>query len=238
MLPILLKAQINSSSSTSSPYSRFGVGTLGHYSLGRSEAMGGIGIGLRYPYQVNAGNPASYTSLDSLSFLMEFGANSKHTEYESALSKNGSNNTNFDYLAFSFPVKRWWGTAFGIMPFSQKGYSITLNSSSENLNSNSIFIGSGALSKAFIGNAFNINKNLSVGFNLWYMFGNIIDQTYIYFPDDANAYDYLNSKSLNVHNFGLTTGVQYHFTTKNKNTWTIGAVFEPKQNSWNVLFNL
>ena len=192
--------------------------------------MGGIGIGLRYPFQINTGNPASYTSLDSLSFLMEFGASSRHTEYESGLSKNGSNNVNFDNLTFSFPIKKWWGTAFGVMPYSHKGYDVGLSNTTSNIDNIATFTGSGSLSKVFWGNGFKLNKNLSVGFNAWYMFGTLTDQIYIYFPNDANAYDYLNSKSLNVHNFGLSTGVQYHFKTKNKNTWTIGAVFEPKQN--------
>lgn len=227
MLPALLIAQ--SSSSTSSPYSRYGVGTLGGYSLGRSEAMGGIGIGLRYPFQINSGNPASYTSLDSLSFLTEFGANSRHTQYETGTTKNGSNDVNFDYLAFSFPIKKWWGTAFGVMPFAQKGYNVNLLNTSGNVTSSSMFTGSGALSRVFIGNAFKIGKNLSVGFNTWYMFGTLLDQTYVYFPSDANAYDYLSTKSLNVHNFGVTTGLQYHFKNKKKNTWTIGLVLEPKQ---------
>lgn len=230
MLPALLIAQTNSSSSTSSPYSRYGVGTLGNYSLGRGEAMGGIGLGLRYPFQINAGNPASYTSLDSLSFLMQFGASSKHTQSETEFSKSGSNDVNFDYLAFSFPIKSWWGTAFGVLPFAQKGYNVNLFSTSDDIISSSTFNGSGALSKVFIGNAFKLSKNLSVGFNTWYMFGTLMDQTYVYFPNDANAYDYLSSKSLNVHNFGVTTGLQYYFKTKNKNTWTIGVVFEPKQN--------
>ena len=61
------------------------------------------------------------------------------------------------------------------------------------------------------------------------MFGNLDDQTYIYFPKDANAYDYLSSNNLLVHNVGLTTGLQYKLQMKNKNALVIGAVFEPKQ---------
>lgn len=230
ILPFLLKAQVNNSSSTNSPYSRYGVGVLNSYSLGRSEAMGGIGIGIRNPFQINTGNPASYTSLDSLSFLTEIGFNSRHTQYSNGNVKTGSNNINFDFLAFSFPIKKWWGTAFGIIPLSQKGYNISKKDSVNNIFSSSSFNGTGSVSKAFFGNAFDINKNLSVGFNAWYMFGNLVDQSYVYFPKDPNTYDYLSSRNLHIRNFGLTTGIQYHFQNKKKNTWTIGAVFEPKQN--------
>jgi hypothetical protein len=230
ILPFLLQAQVKSSSSTSSPYSRYGIGVLSNYSLGRGEAMGGIGFGIRSPFQINSGNPASYTSLDSLSFLTQIGFNSRFTEYKTETATNGSNNVNFDYLAFSFPLKKWWATAFGVYPVSQKGYSLSRTDSVKNVYTSGNFNGTGTLSRAYWGNAFNLNKNLSVGFNAWYMFGNLVDQSYVYFPSDPNAYDYLVSKTLHVRNFGITTGIQYQFKDKKKNTWTIGAVFEPKEN--------
>jgi len=191
--------------------------------------MGGIGIGLRYPFQINAGNPASYTAIDSMSFVMEFGIFSKHTTYLTTDEKNGSNNLNFDYLAFSYRINKNWASAFGVMPMSHKGYNVQTTDSVNDIKSVVSFNGNGSLSKAFLGNAFNIGKRLSIGINIWYMFGTLVDQTYIYIPKDINAYDYLSSNILSVHNFGVTTGLQYHFVTKKKNTFTFGAVFEPSQ---------
>ena len=230
MLSSVLMAQDKSSSGTSSPYSRYGIGTLNGYSQGRSAAMGGIGIGTRYGFQINVGNPASYTAIDSMTFLMEFGVNSKHTIYASEDKTNGSNDANFNYLAFSFPVKKWWAAAFGIVPLSDKGYNIQSNEESTNGYTSTSITGTGTLSKAFIGSAFKIGKNLSVGVNAYYLFGTLSDSYYLYFPYDASSYDYLLENNLSVHNFGLTTGLQYTWQTKSKNTWTLGAVFEPKQN--------
>jgi hypothetical protein len=229
LLSFMLKAQDKNSSSTSSPYSRYGIGAIGNSSLGRGAAMGGIGIGTRYGLQINAENPASYTSIDTLTFLMEFGGNSKNSIYESTTKKNGSNDLNFNYLAFSFPVKKGWAVAFGILPFSNKGYNIVSNDVSTNGSSTSIS-GSGTLSKAFLGNAFKIGHHLSVGINAWYLFGTLYDSYFMSFPNNNTAYDYLLEDQLSVHNFGVTAGLQYTWTTKNKNSWTLGAVFEPKQN--------
>jgi len=229
LLPSILKAQDKNSASTSSPYSRYGIGTLNGYSLGRSSAMGGIGIGIRYGFQINTGNPASYTAIDTMTFLMEFGLNSKHTIYETSNKKNGGNEVNFNYLTFSLPLKKWWAAAFGIIPMSEKGYDIeATEESTTNISSTSIN-GTGTLSKAFVGSAFNISKNLSVGINAWYLFGTLSDSYYLNFPYDAAAYDYLLTNNLTVHNFGLTAGLQYSWKSKNKNSWTIGAVFEPKR---------
>jgi hypothetical protein len=229
LLPSMSKAQDKNSASTSSPYSRYGIGTLNGYSSGRSAAMGGIGIGTRYGFQINTGNPASYTAVDTMTFLMEFGVNSKHTMYESDNKKNGANDVNFNYLAFSFPVKKWWATSFGILPYSEKGYNIESTETTTSGISSTSIKGTGTLSKAFLGNAFNIGKHLSIGVNAWYMFGTLSDTYYLNFPNDAAAYDYLKSEKLSVHNFGATAGVQYSWKTKNKNTVTLGAVFEPKQ---------
>jgi len=229
LLPSVLKAQDKNSASTSSPYSRFGIGTINGNSLGRSEAMGGIGIGTRYGFQINTGNPASYTAIDSMTFLMEFGISSKSTKYETADKKNGANDVNFNYLAFSMPIKKWWAASFGLMPLSEKGYNIVSVDNNTNGYSSTTISGTGSLSKAFVGNAFKIGKNLSIGINAWYLFGTLSDSYYLNFPYDAATYDYLLEKKMTVHNFGLSTGLQYSWKTKNKNEWTFGAVFEPKQ---------
>jgi hypothetical protein len=231
LLSFLLKAQDkNSSASTSSPYSRYGIGTLSGYSQGRSAAMGGTAIGTRYGFQINTANPASYTAIDSMTFLMEFGIMSKHVIYETTDKKNGDNLLNFNHITFSIPLKNWWAMAFGLLPYSSKGYEIVSTEVTTNATTSTSITGSGTLSKAFIGNAFNIGKNLSIGFNTWYLFGTLSDTYYLYFPNDAAAYDYLLLSKLNVHNFGVTTGIQYTWKTRNKNGWTLGAVFEPKKN--------
>jgi hypothetical protein len=229
LLPSVLKAQDKNSTTTSSPYSRYGIGTLNGYSLGRSAAMGGIGIGIRNGFQINAGNPASYTAIDTLTFIMEFGLNSRQTVYESTDKKNGNNDVNFNYLSFSVPMTKRWATAFGIVPLSEKGYNIMADQESANSFSSTSMNGTGTLSKAFIGNALAIGKHLSVGFNVWYLFGTLSDSYYLYFPYDAAAYDYLLQNKLTVHNFGVTTGLQYSWNVSKNNSFTLGIVFEPKQ---------
>ena len=63
-----LSAQSNSDRS---PYSRFGYGTLGMRQTATTRALGGIGVGLRDGLVVNPANPASYTAVDSMTFIMD-----------------------------------------------------------------------------------------------------------------------------------------------------------------------
>ncbi len=218
------------SSSTSSPYSRFGFGTLYGTSFGKGDAMGGIGIGTRDSYQINTANPASYTSIDSLTFLMQFGIEARFTRSETTNAQNTRNNVNFNHLTFALPVTHWWASSFGLIPYATKGYEISSTEGSIALQSNSSFIGTGTLTRAYVGNAIRLGKHLSLGVNTWFMFGKINDNTYIYFPNDNNSYDYMKNNSLNSHGFGITGGFQYQIETKNKNKFIIGATIEPKVN--------
>ena len=198
--------------------------------MGSSAAMGGTAFGLRNSYQINPFNPASYSAIDSMTFLMDFGIFSRHSVYESSDKQNAGNEYNFHYLTFSFPLKKWWGTSFGLLPYASKGYDIV---SSEGTGVETVLTtikGSGTLSKAYLGNSFMIGKNLSIGFNVWYMFGTLADSYYMKFPKDPSSYDYLQVTGLNVRDVGITTGLQYSVKTKKKGVFTFGAVFEPQQN--------
>jgi hypothetical protein len=227
-IPIGLLGQ--NSSSTSSPYSRFGFGTMSGTSFGRGDAMGGIGIGMRNSFQINTANPASYTSIDSLTFLMQFGLDARFTYSETATSNNTRNNVNFNHLTFALPFTRWWAGSFGVLPYSTKGYNVISTEGASDLMSTSSFSGSGTLTKFYLGNAFKLGKHFSVGLNTWFLFGKINDDTYVYFPNDNNAYDYLKSNSLVAHGLGVTGGVQYHIETKSKNILTLGLTLDPKVN--------
>lgn len=227
-IPLGLLGQ--NSSSTTSPYSRFGFGTLNSTSFGRGDGMGGIGIGMRNEFQINPANPASYTSIDSLTFLMQFGIDSKMTKAQTETSENKRTTVNFNHLSFALPFKHWWAASIGILPYASKGYNINTTQGALSLLSSSGFSGSGTLTRVYFGNAFKLGKHISFGVNTWFMFGKISDNTYIYFPYDEEAYDYLKNTSLNSHGFGFTGGLQYHTTVNDVNKLTIGATFEPKIN--------
>ena len=56
-------------SGTNSPYSQYGLGLLSDQTSGFNRGMNGLGLGFREHNQVNYINPASYSSIDSLSLL-------------------------------------------------------------------------------------------------------------------------------------------------------------------------
>ena len=58
-----ISVAVMAQNNTNSPYTRYGYGDLGDRSFGAGRAMGGVGIGLRSPLQINPLNPASYSSM-------------------------------------------------------------------------------------------------------------------------------------------------------------------------------
>ena len=70
LLTILSGAAV-AQNNTNSPYTRYGYGQLSEQGSSNSRAMGGIAYGLRDKYQTNFANPASYTAVDSLTFIFD-----------------------------------------------------------------------------------------------------------------------------------------------------------------------
>jgi len=222
----------------SSPYSRFGIGNLFNNANTYNLSMGGTAYALRSPMHVNAANPASYTAFDSTSFVFEGGLISNFSTLKTDLLSQKSNYTSLSNLLFGFPVTDWWRSSFGLVPFSNVGYKIVSNNitSIDSLYSeypDSVFKlsyqdkyeGSGGINQVYWGNAFKLNKNLSIGINATFLFGSIEKISATEFPDSATYFNSRTSKTTYVHDFYFTYGIQYFKPLKHDLTFGAGAVF-------------
>jgi hypothetical protein len=190
LLLLLLTVQIaRAQTSTSSPYSRYGIGDLQFGGFAKNIAMGGLSYGLNQPFNINFSNPASYTGL--LLTTVEAGFGATFLELRNSTSKGEANNVSFGYFSLGFPVKtKKWGMSFGILPYSDVGYSISkseLNEAGDRRNLD--YAGHGGLNQMYLGNAVALTKGLSIGMNASFLFGTINQERKIYFPDGG----YLNT---------------------------------------------
>ena len=173
---------------------------------------GGIGYAVRNPTSVNILNPASYTSFDSLSFVFEGGLLSNFTKLETSSLSQKSNYTSMAYITFGFPINRWWKGSFGLLPYSSVGYNFSENIVDPNPrigNTKYKYEGQGGINQFFIGQAFKINQNLSLGVNISYLFGYIDRIQKVYLLDSANTYNTNDVVSTNVGIFNFNFGLQY-----------------------------
>ncbi|TAJ14266.1 hypothetical protein DMA11_06125 [Marinilabiliaceae bacterium JC017] len=213
---------------TYSPYSRYGLGELQTNGFGRNQSMGGTGIALRNPNHLNDINPASLSSMDSLSFFLEAGIKGFYQKLESNTTEAEFSDITFDYFTLGFPIAKWGGVALGFRPVSNTGYEFSSITENEGTGAvkNSAF-GTGNLTKAYFGLGFEPIKNLSLGANFSYIFGNLRHLNFLQFAD-PNAYIYGNRKQIHVSDIAFDFGAQYTLELNNKNSFTFGATFNPK----------
>lgn len=114
--------QAQNNNFTESPYTRFGLGRLGERTTISGHSMGGLGVGLRQGTYVNAVNPASYSAVDSMTFIFDFGASTGITWYAENGKKDNRKMGNIEYFAMLFPISKSIAMSAGVLPYSASGY--------------------------------------------------------------------------------------------------------------------
>ena len=78
--------------------------------------MGGVGYALHNNRQINVMNPASYVSMDSLTFLFDIGLTYQAvTTHEGQLSETAQSGS-LDYIVMQFPLGRHMAGSIGCSP--------------------------------------------------------------------------------------------------------------------------
>lgn len=213
---LALTAQNNSMT----PYSRYGYGILGDNATSSQRGMGGVGYAMNSGRQINVMNPASYAAIDTLTFLFDIGANVK----QMWTTDNGESGKNFggglDYITMQFPLGKYMGGSVGLLPFSEVGYSFG-DKIDNGTNSRQ---GSGGINQAYVGVSGRPFKGFTVGANVSYLFGNILNDTYAYTNTGSQS---LFERVMIVRDWNVRFGMQYSFNIKQQHRFTIGAVFSP-----------
>lgn len=226
--PVALFAQ----SGTKSPYSQFGLGALAEQTSGFNKGMNGIGYGLREHNQVNYLNPASYSALDSLTFLFDAGVSLQLNKFEENGRRNHAKMACFDYAVGAFRVAKNVGVGFGLIPYTNVGYSYVNTQNvnaftslhSTNATYTNTYSGEGGLHQAFLGAGWEPLKGLSLGFNVSYLWGQ-------YNRRVVNTYSesYVNTLSriysATVRNYKLDLGLQYTAKVTRKDKVTLGLTY-------------
>ena len=215
---------------TNSPYTRYGYGQLSDVGSSNSKAMGGVAYGLRDGSQVNFANPASYTAVDSLTFIFDGAVSLQNTNFSNGTLKQNAKNSSFDYVTMQFRLAPWCGMSVGLLPYSNVGYSMTeyrVDEAYPESSSSVTYSGDGGLHQLYAGVGFKIFKNLSVGANFSYLWGDISHTTSLRFPSDANQLPYSRVLGASLKSYKLDFGVQYTQMFGKKHAVTLGAVVSP-----------
>lgn len=216
-------------SSTLSPYSQFGLGVLSDQSQGFNRGMGGLAIGLRNGKMVNMQNPASYSAVDSLTMIFDAGVSGQITNFKEGGRRVNAKTATFDYVVAAFRLLPKVGCSFGVVPYSNIGYSYydaDYNNYYQSYNDsyyNETYSGDGGFSQAYVGIGWEVLKGLSVGVNVSYFWGKYTKATTIV-NSDASVNTLSKTYSASISSYKLDFGVQYQRDLNKNNVLTVGAI--------------
>lgn len=217
--------QSSSQSGTISPYSQYGLGVLADQSQSFNRGMNGTGLAMRDGKLVNTLNPASYSAVDSLTMLFDAGLSLQLTNFkENGVSVN-ARNADFDYVAGLFRMRKNLGVSFGLLPFSDVGYSYTSSSYLNNTigSLTETYSGTGGLHQAFVGAGWQPLKGFSVGFNFAYLWGSYNRSVSSTSSTTVNSLS--KTYKATVSSYDLTLGMQLQMPVGRKNMVSLGATW-------------
>jgi hypothetical protein len=215
---------------TNSPYTRYGYGELANRSFGAGRSMGGVGIGLRSPKQINPMNPASYSCMDSMTFLFDFGASAQLSWFSDGINKQNDMNGNVEYMAMQFPLHRQVAMSAGLLPYTHVGYNFGEIKTSNGQQYQESFAGTGGLNLLYAGLSVDLwKKRLSIGGNINYLFGAINHtKTTIYTPSNSTTpVDETERMKFSDATFDL--GLQYIHPLSKTERVVLGLTYSPKK---------
>lgn len=226
-------AQTNGSNS---PYSRYGFGLLGDEANAFSKGMAGTAYGMRNGTELNSKNPASYSALDSLTFLFDFGLSLQNGNISQGGTKTNAKNSSIDYITAGFRISPRFGMALGLVPYSTIGYETS--TSSENVptadgttgaltttTQTDTRSGDGGLHEAFVGLGYEPLRGLSVGANFGYLWGTIEHSSSVSVTNQSTTTSTSQAYYADIRSYKLDLGLQYVLRLDKKNDLTLGLTY-------------
>jgi len=228
-LLILLTAGAAGQKNVQSPYARYGIGNLELQGTFRTKAMGGISSGIRNNLTLNFVTPASYSSIDTASFIFDFGLEHGLIRLSEGDQTYWSQDLNFSHLMLGFPIMKNWGVVAAVTPYSNGSYSIVESTSGDGEAEDFLerHIGSGGYQKALIGTGFSPVKYFSAGVNMFFIFGETTRLNDFVFTEDNNYFNTRKYESSSMNGIGWEASVQFMAPLPEKRFINGGITYTP-----------
>jgi len=218
-------------SGINSPYTRYGIGQLADQSASVNRAMAGTGVGMRIRNSINTLNPATYSTVDTLTFLLDAGFSLQNGNYSENGVRLNARNASFDYLAMQFRLVRNLGFSVGMLPFSKVGYAfstaqVVRDDEDGEIVSTSSSAGEGGLHQYYAGLGWRMTKFISLGANLSMIDGDIlheIDNTY----SESSIYSRQKVYSADIRALKSDFGIQLWHRPSEEKMFALGFTLSP-----------
>lgn len=225
---------LNAQRNTYSPYSRYAYGLLHEPVMGQSVAMGGASYGLRTASYINPMNPASYSAIDTLTFLFDFSCSANLSQYREQDLRGLNLGYTLDHFAMKFPLSKHWGLAMGLYEYSKLGYLYGASGvlpgmqGEDDVTYVESYSASGGLNNLFIGTSISLFDCLSLGINWNYKFGNLSYTNTLSYSNSLYK-GYAENDLLYLRQSNFDFGLQYFQKIGKKHRFVVGATYSMPQ---------
>lgn len=214
-----------------SPYSSYGFGQRDGVDHAVYAGIGTTTITYFDSTTLNFNNPASYNTMAKGQPLFSVGVSSRLSFYNEGDVHNFSKAILLNHYAMGLSFGKHFGLAFGIKPFTRKGYEF---STKQLLVTDSVlhqYSGGGNTSEVFLGLSSNLfkfkNQQLAIGGNVGYVFGTLTNERKSNIVGANNGG--IDQNILKINAFHYELGVYYKQRFNQKHSYTLSAVIEPQQ---------
>ncbi len=231
---VVVSSIASAQESTSSPYSFYGLGSLKFKGTTENRSMGGISV-YSDSIHINLRNPASYAGTNLAFYNNEarpikftLGSSYSSTTIETSTASDVYSNSAIDYLAVALPFKKF-GLGFGVLPYSSVGYN--LQSRNDNNDLQYRYRGQGGINRAFVGLGYQVSKNLKIGFDAQYNFGNITNTSIAFGYNDLGELLQFQSREVNrsdLGGFSFNIGTIFNKKLNNALEFMVAASYSPE----------
>lgn len=221
---VMSVAQTNGSNS---PYSRYGFGLLSDRAQGFNKGMAGTAYAMRDGIELNAKNPASYSAIDSLTFLFDVGFSLQNANLKQGGTSVNAHNTSYDYLNMGFRAAPNVGISLGLLPFSTIGYNMSKNypmPDNKDITQTDQHYGDGGVHEVYVGAGWRIFKPLSLGFNVGYLWGDMTNTVLTSFSQTTIATT-RRQYAADIRTYKFEAGAQFEQRINKKNSIVLGLTY-------------
>lgn len=217
---------------STSPYSSYGLGQRDGLDHATFAGLGTTTITYFDSTMLNFFNPSTYNTLAKGQPIFSTGVSSRLSWYNDSVTKNFSKAIVLNHFAMGFSFAKHFGLAFGLKPFSRRGYQFSTRDLLVTDSIQHTYIGSGSTSEVFLGLSSNLfktkNYQISIGGNLGYVFGTLTNERRSNIVGSTAGG--VDQKTLKLNSLHYELGFFYKHRINAKNTIVFSGVIEPSQN--------
>ena len=218
--------------SINSPFSSYGIGESDGLDHSTFLGVGNATISMVDSTVLNFDNPASYSSIGKGQPLFSFGTSTRLSNYKEGIANEFNTNTSIQHFAFGLSFAKRLGMAFGLQPYSRRGYDFNVGDFIDSDSITYTYQGTGTINKAFLGLSADILKfdstRLSVGGNFGFLFGNVSNtRKAVLFSTTENGG--VGVKTYDIRSFHYDLGLSFSHQFTPNHSVGVYATFDPLQ---------